>query len=312
LRIGELVQDFTTPDDARQEGIRTLAIMPGNQTVQVLEQLLPSMTPAGRKEVLLALGKLAEQQPRRNSSNPALTSLTKIVLDADRPAELRAEAANALSGGRPGALWLLNNMSNKQMAAEVRKEAMGLLRNSPYQDIRSRAVALASPTMRMDPKNAPEIKTLLSARGDRERGAALMAASAKSDLQCLKCHIVNGQGGQIGPDLSAIGKKASRENLLESILLPSKAIADQYVSWVIETRAGLILTGLITEETADHVLLRDANGKDTRIDKKEVASRAKSPTSLMPADLVGTMTTTDLVDVVEYLLTLQAAEPAKK
>ena len=114
-----------------------------------------------------------------------------------------------------------------------------------------------------------------------------MKASAKSDLLCLKCHTVNGQGGQIGPDLSSIGKKASRENLLESILQPSKAIADQYVSWVIETQNGLVLTGLVVEDTADHVLLRDANGKDTRVDKKEIASRSKSPTSLMPRDLIG-------------------------
>jgi putative heme-binding domain-containing protein len=170
---------------------------------------------------------------------------------------------------------------------------------------------MASPGVRLDPKNLPAIKTLISARGSAKRGEQLMAASVKSDMLCLKCHTVNGTGGQIGPDLSAIGKKASRENLLESILLPSKAIADQYVSWVVETNNGLVLTGLVIEDTADHLLLRDANGKDTRIDKKEIASRSKSPTSLMPADLIGTMTTADLVDVVEYLLTLRAAEPVK-
>lgn len=311
-RIAKLMLDSATTDDARKEGIRTLATFPGTQTVQILEQLLPTTTPADRKEVLLALGKQAEQQPRRNNPNPALNSLTKIVLDADRSTEVRAEAAYALSGGRPGSLWLLDNLSNKQMAAEVQKEAVRLLRNSPYQDIRNRALAMASPTPRMDPKNAPTIKSLLNVRGDMKRGEQLMAASAKSDLQCLKCHKVNGQGGQIGPDLSAVGKKASRENLLESILIPSKAIADQYVSWIIETRGGLFLTGLIMEETGDQVLLRDANGKDTRIDKKEIASRSKSPTSLMPADLIAAMTSADLVDVVEYLLTLQAAEPAKK
>ena len=109
-----------------------------------------------------------------------------------------------------------------------------------------------------------------------------------------------------------IGKKASRENLFESILQPSKAIADQYVNWQIFSTRGAVVSGLLVEETADAVTLRDANGKDTRIDKKEIASRAKSPTSLMPADLIGAMTSADLVDLVEYMLTLQAAEPAKK
>ncbi len=310
-RIGKLIEEPGTPADARREGIRTLASLAGAPSVQVLENLLTSAIPADRKEILVALGKQAEQ-PRRNNPNPALASLTKIVLDVDRPAELRSEAVNALSGGRPGCLWLLDNLSNKQIPPGVQKEAVRLLRNSPYQDIRNRAVAMASPGTRIDPKNLPAIKSLLSARGEAKRGEQLMAASVKSDMLCLKCHTVNHTGGQIGPDLSAIGKKASRENLLESILLPSKAIADQYVSWVVETNNGLVLTGLVIEDTADHLLLRDANGKDTRIDKKEIASRSKSLTSLMPADLIGTMTTSDLVDVVEYLLTLQAAEPVKK
>ena len=164
-RIGKLIEESSTPPDARQEGIRTLAVLAGPQSVQVLEQLLKSATPADRKEVLLALGKQAEQ-PRRNNPNPAFTSLTKIVLDADRPADLRSEAANALSGGRPGSLWLLDNLTNKQIPMSVQSEAARLLRNSPYQDVRSRALAMATPAKRMDPKNLPSVKTLLSARGD--------------------------------------------------------------------------------------------------------------------------------------------------
>ncbi len=308
-RIGRLLEDAATPADAHQEGIRTLAGLPGESTVRVLEQVVGSSSDVDRKEAVKALGKLAEQQ-RRNASNPALISLTKVVLDADRPVELRSVAANALVGGRPGSLWLLENWNNKQLPEEVKAEAARLLRNSPFQDVKKRALAMAG--KRFDPKNIPDPRSLLGMRGDPKRGQELLAASAKSDLQCLKCHTVNKQGGQIGPDLSAIGKKASRENLLESILLPSKAIADQYVSWVIETQNGIVVTGLVTEETSDHLLLRDANGKDTRIDKKDIASRSKSPTSLMPADLIGAMTNTDLIDLVEYLLTLQAAEPAKK
>ena len=96
-------------------------------------------------------------------------------------------------------------------------------------------------------------------------------------MQCLKCHTVRGVGGSIGPDLSMIGKKASRENLFESILYPSKAIADQYVNWNVETKKGVTVTGLLVEETPDHILLRDANGKDTRIDKKDIDARSKNP-----------------------------------
>jgi putative heme-binding domain-containing protein len=124
-------------------------------------------------------------------------------------------------------------------------------------------------------------------------------------MQCLKCHTIRGTGGQVGPDLSVIGKKASKENLFESILLPSKAIADQYLTWQVETSKGLSLAGLLVEETPTSITLRDGNGKDAKIDKKEIESRSKSPKSLMPEDLVKTMTEDDLADVVEYLFSLK-------
>jgi putative heme-binding domain-containing protein len=124
-------------------------------------------------------------------------------------------------------------------------------------------------------------------------------------MACLKCHTIRGAGGSVGPDLSVIGKKASRENLFESILYPSKAIADQYLTWTVETKKGLALSGLLVEETPDHIVLRDANGKDTKVDKKDIDTREKSAKSLMPDDLIRYMSEDELVDVVEYLFELK-------
>jgi putative heme-binding domain-containing protein len=121
----------------------------------------------------------------------------------------------------------------------------------------------------------------------------------------MKCHTVRGTGGHVGPDLSVIGKKASRENLFESILYPSKAIADQYLVWVIETKKGLQYSGLLIEETPAAVTLRDGNGKDTKIDVKDIDSRSKSPKSIMPEDLLAYMTEDQVVDIVEYLFSLK-------
>ena len=57
--------------------------------------------------------------------------------------------------------------------------------------------------------------------------------------------------------------------MLESILYPSKAIADQYINWNVVTKKGESLTGLIVEETATQVVLRDANGSDHRLAKDD-------------------------------------------
>src|SRR5262249_47759744 len=125
------------------------------------------------------------------------------------------------------------------------------------------------------------------------------------DMQCLRCHTIRGQGGNVGPDLSMIGKKASRENLFESILYPSKAIADQYLTWNVETASGTSLSGLIVEEKPDYLVLRDANARDHKIAKKDIDSRTKSLVSIMPDNLLVYMTEDDLVDMVDYLFTLR-------
>jgi putative heme-binding domain-containing protein len=184
-------------------------------------------------------------------------------------------------------------------------DAGRLVRNTPYQDLRNKALIAFPPPGKLDPAKLPPLSALAARRGDAARGKQLLADSLKGESQCLKCHTVQGVGGQVGPDLSMIGKKASRENLYESILSPSKAIADQYVNWQIATTRGVVLSGLIVEEKPDAITLRDANGKDTRIEKKEIESRSKNPVSLMPEDIVRTLTEDDLVNLVEYLTMLK-------
>jgi putative heme-binding domain-containing protein len=163
---------------------------------------------------------------------------------------------------------------------------------------------MAFPPAKFDPKKLPDIARLAKLRGSAEHGKQSLAANVKNDLQCLKCHTIGGVGGQIGPDLSTIGKKASRETLFESIINPSKAVAEQHVTWSIVTKDGKSISGLLIEETPGHGFIRDANGKDTKIEKKEIDAREKDPNSLMPDNLLAYMTEEDLLDMVEYLLTL--------
>jgi putative heme-binding domain-containing protein len=159
---------------------------------------------------------------------------------------------------------------------------------------------------KLDPKSLPSPAELAKRTGDVARGRALWEKSFTGEAQCARCHVVGGKGGQIGPDLSAIGSKGSRENLFESVLFPSRAIADQSVSWVIDTADGTRVTGLLIQETPTTLLLRDANGKDYTIPTKDVEKRSKSPLSLMPDDLIRALTEDELVDLVEYLATLKA------
>jgi putative heme-binding domain-containing protein len=135
--------------------------------------------------------------------------------------------------------------------------------------------------------------------GDAERGQRLFRDV--KGLACIKCHAVGGDGGQVGPDLAGIGLKYRREDLMTSILEPSKVIAQGYETILIQTTNGRTLTGVFKGETADAVNLTDADGKAHRIAKKDVDERAFSPVSTMPNGLSDGMTLQDFADLIAYL-----------
>jgi putative membrane-bound dehydrogenase-like protein len=290
----------------RQAAAQTLGALPSADAARALESLLRAEPAALRVEAVRGLGRLSQQKPDRPGTAAALEALQGLVAGKGGDAAVRQEALSALAGSRPGSAWLLALNARGGLPESLRADAGRLLRNSPYRDLRAQAMVAFPPAGKLDPKKLPPLPVLARRKGNPARGRQLLAASVKSDLQCLKCHTVRGVGGGVGPDLSVIGKKASKENLLESILYPSKAIADQYVTWQIETKQGLALAGLIVEETPQSVTIRDGNGKDTKVNKKDIDSREKSPRSLMPEDLAVYMTEEDLIDLAEYLLTLQA------
>jgi putative membrane-bound dehydrogenase-like protein len=293
--------------EVRKAAIQALGTLPSAVAVEELGMLLNDKPPALRVEAAQALGKLSQPRGKEQTAvnKSALAALQAFVRGKSTDAAARTAAVTALSGTRAGTIWLLDRAAANELPDDVKGETARLLRNSPYPDLRRVAMTTFPPPGKIDLKKLPSIPALMAKKGNAERGKLLMAASAKNDMLCLKCHSVRGTGGHIGPDLSMIGKKGGRDNLFESILYPSKAIADQYVAWQIETKKGIQLVGLIVEETKDHVLLRDANGKDHRIAVADIDERKKSPKSLMPEDLVVYMTEENLVDIVEYLTTLQ-------
>ncbi|HTU93236.1 MAG TPA: PVC-type heme-binding CxxCH protein, partial [Gemmataceae bacterium] len=229
-RVAAVGREAKEAEATRIAAIRTLGQLPSFVSVRELRGLMEDE--AVGEEAAAALGRLAERNRDGEIAHPALQAL-KDAVAAKGPA--RHAALSALAGTRRGSQWLLDQHGRKALPADLVADAGRLLRNSPYVDLRNRAMIAFPPPARIDPKKVPPLGHLLARSGDPKRGKELIAASIKNDMQCLKCHTISGVGGQIGPDLSVIGKKSSKQDLLESILNPSKAVADQYVNWQIET-----------------------------------------------------------------------------
>ena len=96
------------------------------------------------------------------------------------------------------------------------------------------------------------------AGGDAARGKEIFLS--KVAVQCQRCHKLDGQGGEVGPPLNGVGKQ-TRDYLLESIVVPNKAIAKGYDSVLITTLDGKSVSGVLKGEDAKEVRLMTAEGK---------------------------------------------------
>jgi putative heme-binding domain-containing protein len=151
-----------------------------------------------------------------------------------------------------------------------------------------------------DSEPVPPVGDLLERQGDAVAGRIAFHSTGT----CAKCHVVNGIGLNIGPELSEIGKKLSRQALFESILFPSAAISHNYETWVVLDANGNITTGLLVSETDSEIQLKDEKGLVRTIKKSEIDERRKQEIS----DLHKILSVQELVDIVEFMSTLQQAQ----
>ena len=136
--------------------------------------------------------------------------------------------------------------------------------------------------------------------GDVEKGRMLFRQQS-----CINCHtFANGQQPK-GPHLVDIGKRYKRAELIESIVQPSKKIAQGFDTWAIAMDNGRIYTGFIVLESAETVTLRDATGISHELIQDQIEDRVKQEISMMPQGIVGNLSPEQLADLLAYLEALK-------
>jgi putative heme-binding domain-containing protein len=134
---------------------------------------------------------------------------------------------------------------------------------------------------------------------DLLRGKRLFAEAG-----CVQCHRLNNDGGFVGPDLTAVSSRFDRRAILESIIEPSKVIAEIYRAVTITTKAGAIHDGRIVSEDTQSITLAinpvDPDQK-RRISKAEIMSQRISEISPMPAGLLNTLSREEIFDLLAWI-----------
>ncbi len=138
--------------------------------------------------------------------------------------------------------------------------------------------------------------------GDAARGREAFAAGKGN---CLLCHRIGGAGGQVGPDLSTIGRIRSGQELLAAIAYPGENIARGYETYSISMTDGRSFVGTVQRETAETVYLTPASGPVMPLARDQIRAMAPSAASLMPPGLEALFTRQELGDLMAYLRSLK-------
>lgn len=121
--------------------------------------------------------------------------------------------------------------------------------------------------------------------------------------QCVRCHVVGGSGGQVGPALDQIGAVLSKEEMLEALVQPSKRLAPGYGTITVTLKDGQVVNGVLEKENEHEIIVRTSDAEPMEIAVSRIKKRENS-ISAMPA-MGKLITKRELRDLIAYLSTLK-------
>ena len=153
-----------------------------------------------------------------------------------------------------------------------------------------------------------EVKAPAKPLGNSAHGKELFYG----DANCSLCHMVDGRGGRLGPDLSAVGASRTHEALVDSVRNPSRRLAwgltestkefpQEYETVTVETEDGKQIKGVTLNEDSFTVQVMDSDEQIHLLDKDKLKSFQKSRESIMPKYEVGALSERDLDDILAFL-----------
>jgi uncharacterized repeat protein (TIGR03806 family) len=214
------------------------------------------------------------------------------------------EHLDRLLSSTSGSMRLLRAVDQQRLHPAVKTKAIQTASAHPNPVVRDLFERFV-PEEKRTPRLGTSINAarLLALAGSAPRGGELFFNA--SAVNCQTCHQVGGKGRDVGPDLSHIGKKYNRAQILENLLDPSKTIEQKYIVYTVQTADGKAYTGILAERNAESAALKDAQGNIVKFRLKEVESFDPQKKSLMPDNLLRDLTAEQAADLLAYLESLK-------
>jgi putative heme-binding domain-containing protein len=229
-------------------------------------------------------------------SNETTELAAGILTSPATPPAVCAAAVKGLSLNAAGQQAILAAARAGKLPASVKAAAAGALATSTDEAVRAAAAAVFNMSGAV---TLPPVAELVKKPGDAAKGHTVFLT------YCFSCHKAGDLGVDFGPALSEIGSKLAREALYDSILNPSAGISFGFEGWELKMKDGNNYVGMIASETDTEVALKVPGGIIIKCAKNAIASRDRMKVSLMPPNLHNVMTEADLVNLIEYLVSLK-------
>ncbi len=293
--------EMALPED-RSAALEGLALFGDAEAKKFIGGLCtPSQKPEIRRLAIIALTGL--------DTSVAATQAAEFLSDVKAEPVL-LDLYTAFLNRKAGVPAFAKALTGKKLNPEVAKLGLQAVRTSTLTvpELTDALIKAGSLNATRKPPTDTEVKALAADTlklGDAVRGEAVFR---RKELQCLACHGIGGAGGQVGPDMTSIGASAQVDYLVESILLPSKAIKEGFHAIRVVTLEDKVHLGIKVREANGLLVLRTAEDKEITIPVKDIAERGETK-SLMPEGLTDTLSKQEFADLVRFLTELGKIGP---
>lgn len=229
-----------------------------------------------------------------------------VATAKDSPDEMLA----AFLDRKGGADVLAAEIAKQKLSPDVAKRSLRYMysvgrSDAALSDVLSKAAGIAVDAPPPTPEEVTQIAADVVSKGDAARGEKIFR---RKDLNCMKCHSVSRAGGQVGPELSAVGGSSPVDYVVNSILNPNLAVKEQYVTRIFALNNGKVLTGVVIDRDDVRINMRDANGAVVKVPTADIDEELEGK-SLMPQGLTKFLTRDELLDLAKFISELGKPGP---